>query len=311
MERLPDVAWFMDLGARGRSVWKNCPPHLKSDLSFFLEHGYLVLKNSVPKTVVENARLEFAAHKTKYANDYAKHADPNGYQRRLVNLHMALDSFKSLFTQNQRALEIQDYLFQRPSVCFTNLTFESGSEQDMHRDSPYFRTTPEYYYLGVWVALEEIDEKNGALMVYDGGHLLHEPDRAEIYSRYYRPGDDFNDHDPRLWNEYQALVTSQCEDRGLEKVIVPMSPGDTLIWHPHLPHGGSPIIEKHRSRLSAVNHVIPLDTPVSGLSVFYGHTEEPTSVNYMYDEFEGRQFLRHANVEFAHIDPKPAEQFRL
>jgi phytanoyl-CoA hydroxylase len=308
---LPEVAWFMDLGARGKPIWKGCPSDIKPDLSFFLEHGYVVLKGSVPADVISEARKEFYAHREKYIVDYTKHADTNGFQRRVVNLHMALDGFKELFSKNRKALAIQDYLFQKPSVCFTSLTFESGSEQAMHRDSPYFTTRPEYYYLGVWVALEPVDEKNGALMVYDGGHLLHEPDRFEIYSRHYKSGDVFNQYDPRLWDDYQAAVAAQCETHGLERRVVPMEPGDTLIWHPHLPHGGSPILEKHRSRLSMVNHVIPHDTPVSGMDVFYGHRPSPENANYSYIDFGGRKFLHHVNVEFAHADPHPADEYRL
>jgi ectoine hydroxylase-related dioxygenase (phytanoyl-CoA dioxygenase family) len=308
---LPEVAWYMDLGARGKQVWRGCPLHIKEELSFFLEHGYVVLNNSVPPKVIERARTDFYAHKKRYADAYERHEDANGYQRRIVNLHMALDSFKELYTKNRKALDIQDYLFQRPSACYSSLTFESGSEQEIHRDSPYFRTTPEYYYLGVWVSLEAADEKNGALMVYDGGHLLHEPDREAIYARYYKRGDRFNDLDSRLWNDYQAMVAVQCERHGLKKKTIPMSPGDTLIWHPHLPHGGAPIIERHRSRFSVVSHVLPVDVPVSGQAVFYGHAGEPRSINYDYEDFDGRKFLRHRVVQFAHTDPQPVNDFRL
>jgi ectoine hydroxylase-related dioxygenase (phytanoyl-CoA dioxygenase family) len=301
----------MDLGARGKQTWRNCPADIKEEMSFFLDHGYVVLRKSIGANYVLAAKAQFAAHKEKFRHKYIRHQDANGYQRRLVNLHMALDGLKDLFTRNERALRIQDYLFQEQSACFTSLTFESGSEQAMHRDSPYFTTNPEYYYLGVWVALEEVDERNGALVVYDHGHLLHEPDRFALYATVYGPEDRMQPYDGRLWDVYQKAVNRQCEDRGLCKVVVPMSPGDTLIWHPHLPHGGSPIMERHRSRLSMVNHVIPINTSVSGLDVFYGQQQPPTVANYSYLDYDGRKFANHANVEFAHQDPTPANEFRL
>lgn len=308
---LPEIPWYMDLGARGKKIWRDCPADIKEEISFFLDHGYVVLRKSVPEDLVAKATSDFQRHKAKFPDVYQRHADSGGFQRRIVNLHVALDSFKELFSRNERALRVQDYLFQRPSTCYTSLTFESGSEQDMHRDSPYFRTTPEYYYLGVWVALEEIDEKNGGLTVYDGGHLLQEPDREAIYSKYYRRGEVFNDLDARLWDDYQSMVNTQCDERKLQKRVVPMSPGDTLIWHPHLPHGGAEIIERHRSRMSMVTHVVPINVPISGLAVFYGHLEEPKEIRYNYEDFDGRKFFVHNNVEFAHKEAIPAENFRL
>ncbi len=306
---LPDVAWYMDLGARGKSLWRDCPENIQDYLSFFLDHGWVVLPRSVPAEVVAKARADFALHKAKYSEVYERNADAAGYQRRVVNLHMALDSFKDLYTSNTSALAIQDYLFQAESCCFTSLTFESGSEQSIHRDSPYFTTNPEYYYLGVWVALEHIDERNGALQVYDRGHLIQEPDRFQLYRQVYGPDDVPSDYDQALWDVYQSEVIRQCEEFGLTKLTVPMSPGDTLIWHPHLPHGGAPIIETWRSRLSMVNHVIPTDISVSGLDVFYGRRAAPPSVQYNYLHHGGRKFLQHLNVEFQHRDPQPYETF--
>lgn len=306
---VPEIAWYMDLGARGKRVWKDCPEDIKADLSFFLDHGWVVLKNAIPPDLVEKARSDFYAHKAKYRAAYERNADENGFQRRIVNLHMALDSFKDLYSKNARALAMQDYLFNRRSCCFTSLTFESGSEQTIHRDSPYFTTNPEYYYLGVWVALEHVDERNGALEVYDRGHLVQEPDRRDIYSQFYGPDDKIDDFDQRLWDGYQTEVIRQCDEVGLKRLVVPMAPGDTLIWHPHLPHGGSPIIDCHRSRLSMVNHVIPEDVSVSGLKVFFGKAEAPERAQYSYLMHDDRNFLRHANVEFQHRDPHPASEF--
>ena len=178
-------------------------------------------------------------------------------------------------------------------------------------DLPYFTTVPQDHDLGVWVALEEIDERNGALMVYDRGHLLQEPDRFSMYDHINATHGQARPTAAELWGAYQNAVNLECEKHGLERQIVPMSPGDTLIWHPHLPHGGSPIVERQRSRVSLVNHVIPVNIPVFGIEVFYGLLEPSAAPNYSYIDYNGRQFVRHANVEFAHQDPTPAEQFKL
>lgn len=306
---LNEIPPYMDMGAKGKSFWKSCPEHLKEHLAFFLDHGYIVLRKSLPAEYVAQAQQEFATHKAKYAERYAVHADSNGFQRRLVNLHMALPSFRDVFSKNTVALELQDYLFGSKSSCYTSLTFESGSEQDIHRDSPYFTTNPEYYYLGVWTALEYVDERNGALQVYDGGHLLHDPDRGAIVDRFYKEGEDIDQFDANLWDTYQAETAAMCKARNIPLVTVAMEPGDTLIWHPQLPHGGAVIQEPHRTRLSIVNHVTPSHVPVSGMAVFFGRRPAPSFGDYPYIEHDGRMFHLHRFVEFAHRDPVAFEEF--
>lgn len=308
---LPEVPWYMDLGARGKPHWKSCPAHLRDDVSFFLDHGYVVLKNSVSPELVEAAKAQYNEHRDKYGDEYAANADPSGFQRRLSNWHLLLPAFRDLYAQNKRALEIQDFLFNSPSMCYSSLTFESGSEQSTHRDSPYFTTYPEYYYFGVWTALEHVDSRNGALELYDRGHLLHEVDREAIFLRYYAYGDVINPSDSRLWNDYQHETTMRCEEAGLKKIVVPMEPGDTLIWHPHLPHGGSEIIDKERSRFSIVFHTIPFGVPVHGLNVFYQNAEPRKTAGYGTFEHDGRQFLKYDDVSFAHADIRLVESFGL
>jgi phytanoyl-CoA hydroxylase len=308
---LPEIPWYMNLAAKSSSLFKDCPADIKDDISFFLDHGYVLLKNSTPMEVIKKARFAFMRHKEKYKEVYSRHEDANGFQRRIVNLHMAIEEFMSIWAQNDKALKLQDYLFQRESTCYTTLTFESGSEQDIHRDSPYFSTVPEYYYLGVWIALERVDGSNGALEVIDGGHLVQEEDRFSIFQKYYKQGDQVDEMDNRLWSDYQKAVLNSCTSRGLVKHIVPMEPGDTLIWHPHLPHGGASINSPGKSRLSIVNHVVPRGTPVYGLDVFFKNKIPTVSPELRYVDHFGRKFLIHQNVEFQHRDPQPATTFRI
>jgi phytanoyl-CoA hydroxylase len=308
---LPETPFYMDLSARGKLRWKDCPIHLKSYISKFLDAGYVVLPNSVDIQVINSARKAFFEHVEKYATIYGPHRNQYGYFERLVNLHMALDQFKDIFTKNPLALEIQDWLFGQESACFTSLTFQSGSEQPIHRDSPYFTTYPEYYYLGVWVALESVNDQNGALSVIEGGHLVHEPDRFELIAQIY-PGDaPIDPMDPKLWEVYQTRVAEMCQLRGMVAKTVSMEPGDTLIWHPHLPHGGSPIRDKTKSRFSMVNHVVPMNVPVGGMEHFYGRKAPLRSANYSYIKYDERNFLHHEHVEFAHTNPVPYRNFRL
>jgi len=47
-----------------------------------------------------------------------------------------------------------------------------GTHQPFHADSVHFRSVPERFMCGVWVALEEIDDDNGPLEHFAGPHRL-------------------------------------------------------------------------------------------------------------------------------------------
>ena len=306
-DKLDAVPFYMDLGARAKARYRFCPAHLKGDVDFFLDNGYVVLKNGLPKELVERANSDYQEHKKRYHNIYAPHGDEFGYQCRITNLHMAIPSLRELFIKNQHALELQDFLFGRPSSVYSSLTFEKGTEQSLHRDSPYFTTNPEYYYLGVWTALEAVDHNNGQLMVVPRGHLLHEVDRFEIFEQFYNFGDSINHSDSRLWNGYQLATTQNVDRNGLQVLGVPMDAGDVLIWHPHLPHGGSEILDKTRTRMSIVMHVVPEAVPIHGMDVFFGNRPPLEKAQYPVIFHDGRAFMRHNEIEFAHVDPVPVE----
>ena len=307
---LPEIPWYMDLGARAKTRWKECPTDLKGAVSDFIEQGYVVLRHAVADETVAAAKRAFFAHKQKFAHLYEQFQDRNGLARRVTNLHMALDAIKDVYVANERALRVQDYLFGAPSMCYSGLLFEAGSEQPLHRDSPYFCTVPEYYYLGVWVALEPVDAGNGALEVVEGGHLLQEPDRFEIVGRFYEPDEAIAPFDMRLWDAYQEEVRRGCEASRRLRKIVAMEPGDTVIWHPHLPHGGSPIQDQRRSRLSVVNHVMPKGARIGGMDLFFRRGEAATDMDHCVD-YRGRAFVKHANVGFLHAAEFPADELSL
>lgn len=97
---------------------------------------------------------------------------------------------------------------------FQTLNFRRGTEQDLHRDSGFFDTVPSGLMAGVWVAFEDMEIGNGPLRFYPGSHR---------------------------------------SDGGVPELGI-MRKGQAIVWHAHLLHGGSPIIEAGRTRHSQVTH---------------------------------------------------------
>ena len=160
------------------------------------------------------------------------------------------------FSQNVEQLALNatilDYLtkiFGRTPIPFQTLNFNKGSEQATHSDTIHFNTYPYGFMCGVWVALENIDEKNGPLHYYPGSHKLpvfgmdqfgvHGSDSKDTYE---------------LYNTYETGVETLINELGLKKEIVNMKKGQCFVWSSNLLHGGEPIIDTTRTRHSQVTH---------------------------------------------------------
>ena len=86
--------------------------------------------------------------------------------------------------------------------------------------------------------------------------------------------------------------------------------GDTILWHPQLPHGGAPIRDLKRSRLSLVMHTTPRGVPVYHQDAFFNPARPfPTTAPWTYKPFQGRLYASHGAVSFGHVVDYPLETF--
>jgi ectoine hydroxylase-related dioxygenase (phytanoyl-CoA dioxygenase family) len=229
-----------------------------------------------------------------------------------VNLHLVFKPMLKLFTDNPTSLGVQDAFFGKPTSIYTSLFFERGTGQPIHRDTPVFSTKPEYQYLGVWVALEEANDQNGRLMVIRGGHLVPELDREKMALERFKTLDEVPKQDVDLWNIYQGKVLEDCLAKGLKVEEIQANPGDVIIWHPQLPHGGSKIKDMSRSRESFVMHTTPVGVPVYHQDVFFNPKKiVPETAPWVYMDQGNRKYAAHEWVDFAHKDPHRPNEFIL
>lgn len=236
--------------------------------------GFTVIKGAFSKAEANQliqGYEEWCAGRAEMVQSFKK---SSGFNSRLVNFHTVSKSAFSLF-ENETLLAVTDAFFNAETVVYTSLFFHEGTEQDIHRDAPYFCTFPEQCYLGVWFALEDANERNGALRVVPGGHKLSTDEywmRNQIFKRHFSKSTTSTDigfvHS-ELWNDYQSWVYEDSISRGLTVETVAANQGDIIIWHPMLPHGGSKIPTKGSSRYSMVMHVTPADVQVHGSYLFF------------------------------------------
>jgi ectoine hydroxylase-related dioxygenase (phytanoyl-CoA dioxygenase family) len=278
-----------------------CTDTERQQLKNFLDDGYLVVPpddNFIKK--IEQARDYYFEFKKKNQSITTSIQDEQGCLRRVVNLHCKGSPFAELFTSNP-SLSFLDCLFQEATL-YTSLVFEKGSLQDIHRDTPYFWTNPSYSYVGVWVALEDTDADNGPLRVVKGAHKLPELDRRAIASKYYPDGAEINPYSDELWLEYQGQLQEQYRGIGLEEKELHVPKGSTIIWHPQLPHGGTPIVDENRTRLSIAMHVTPPDLAVYHQDIFFGdgNADVPSREVRNYKYIDGRRYIGHETISLGH-----------
>jgi len=128
------------------------------------EYGYVVIPKSVSDKTADEALAAIREYRDSHLNIWYQNAHDDGYVRRVSCLHNCSEAVRRLFTRNAAA-EMADEFFGEATTVYTSLYFEAGSQQAIHRDTPYFHTNPANKFLGVWVALEDADETNGALKV--------------------------------------------------------------------------------------------------------------------------------------------------
>ena len=161
-------------------------------------------------------------------------------------------------------------LYARRAFPFQTLNFCVGTQQHTHADSIHFSAVPEKFMCGVWVAFEDIDMENGPLHYYPGSHKRPYAGISEVEAQA----------DGDVVRFFAGEVASYEKDYGIIKK------GQAVIWAANVLHGGDPIIDGSRTRLSQVTHYFFDDclyiTPLNK------HERPRNYVRYPYDFSTGK-----------------------
>lgn len=262
----------------------------------FMKDGFAVIRGAVDRATIDDINARIGRFKQRNPKATARNRDEHGRLYRVVNLHVAVDAITRLLTESA-AIALCDRFFGEPTSLYTSLYYERGSEQALHRDTPLFATTPGERYLGVWTALDEVADDNGPLKVVRGSHLLPPVDVAALRARLGDgPVAPMSDDG---WRLYQEAVAAQCTAAGLQAEPVHVSPGDVIVWHPQLFHGGAPH-PAPRTRRSVVMHVTPRGTPIGHMDVFYQPERAAPGPGWSYYRRGDRHVARFKHVDFGH-----------
>jgi hypothetical protein len=231
----------------------------KTALENFVREGYMVLAAPVEESLLTkiNEELEDAMRRKIQGYEY-------GSSQRIPNLHLTYAGIRALWIHPTIMRYLQLIFDSEPRPCQT-LTYMFGSQQDPHQDTVHLTPFPAGYMCGVWVALEDVRENCGELVVYPGSHRM---------PRVYMSDTDCPKVTGTDWSEFGSKVVPRWQQLlhqgGFEKLTYRPKRGTVLIWHENLMHGGSIRLDTSLSRRSIVSHNF-----ASGAIAFYDSTGTP------------------------------------
>lgn len=209
----------------------------------YAKHGYVIIDPKIPSEILEGAAKDLEGRfKPTYEPYYAD-------ETRLQEGWFFSENIKKIAIA-PRVLEILQFLYQRRPIPFQTLNFRVGSQQRTHSDTIHFDSIPQRFMCGVWLALEDIDARNGPLHYYSDSHKLpvfNMLDVKVIASNQKHPYDNY-------FTVYENFVEALMKAEEMERSELHVERGQALIWSANLFHGGTPIRDHGRTRFSQVTH---------------------------------------------------------
>jgi len=214
------------------------------DLEFFRQQGYLAIEQ------VFTAEQIAAAQQGIQDLIAGKKPDFRGIQReaavsidsvrpvRKLMSFVAYDERLKTMAQHPELLSLIRRLIDDEPDLFQDMALlkgPGGREKPWHQDSAYFDIAIDTPVIGLWIALDEANEKNGCLHILPGTH-------REGPSEHFKVRD---------WQICDSAVQTQ------RSAIVPLPPGGCLIWHGML-HHGSPTNRSDQPRNALQFHYKPI-----------------------------------------------------
>lgn len=212
-------------------------PDERALMEEFRERGYVLLDDPV----VDDATIERALEDLEGRYDDVA----TGYD--VPNRKQDAWHFSEAVAEIARTplvLALLERLYGRRPIPFQTLNFKVGTRQHAHSDTVHFHSIPQRFMAGVWVALEDIHPDSGPLVVYPGSHRLP----------VYDPFDLGIEASWSSYHEYEEAIEAIVVAMDLRPHRVVPRRGQAVVWAANLIHGGSPVVDPNRTRLSQVTH---------------------------------------------------------
>ena len=164
---------------------------------------------------------------------------------RMLDIHSLSEAARKAIL-HPTIVEFFAAIFERTPVAMQSLLFEYGSEQEPHQDFAFVPAQILSHLGATWIALEDIGPDQGPLSYFPGSHLI---DKFDFGNGHYLVKDN-----PARYAEWITHLRTEMDRLGCKEKHFYAQKGDVLFWHAALVHGGSPISNAAKTRLSLVGH---------------------------------------------------------
>lgn len=241
-EHLPTTERKVDyVRLKETNFYKNLSEENQHSAENFDDLGYLILRNYLTEETTDKINDEIHNLMTDGTIKFR-------YGGKLMFAIHHSEIIRNI-GDNKDLLDFLSILIDGQAKLFQSINFINGSQQKTHSDSIHMTTYPLGGLLGVWIALEDVDENNGALHYIPGSHKLP----YFLNSEYDNEGNAFR-IGKKSYKAYEEFLEGKVQELGLKKEIFRAKKGDLLIWHANILHGGEPHLDKSRTRKSLVYH---------------------------------------------------------
>ena len=224
--------------------------------AYFNEYGYVVIPNLIDQNKIDNLLGKYKKFKKNNCFFYSQsHHNWNRTKECLDkygNLTFSIENFTDLlysfgFSKAGREILQSDEILYWLKVLGNydnfnmhgNMFFDRSTATADHLDTWYIDTNPRGSLIAIWIALEEIDGKGGAFVVYPRTHL------KENSSEWLHLN-----HEEYLFWAKKLAETKQKKELFIKK-------GDAVFWHPSLLHGSTDFVSPKKTRKSITAHYFP------------------------------------------------------
>lgn len=244
------IPWFESIFAeRILKNKKNVSKDYNKKAKFFIDNGYLIIKNVVNEITISSLVNDF--NKIINSNEYKKNPKYFHYNSspRVIEGWKQSKFIKKLCFQKE-VISFLNFIYGQKPVPVSTINFLKGTEQPLHSDYIHFGSSPELYLAGAWYALEKVDKTNGPLIICPKSHKLNYIDFTDLNLKIPRSTNELKAN----YTIYENYLEELIKEKKFKKKKIFLNKGDVLIWAANLLHGGSKIKKKNKTRFSQVIH---------------------------------------------------------
>ena len=268
----------------------NADDSLKAVARDLMTSGLSVIRSAHSTALCQRVIDDYERYVEENRSYVRENLDELGREKRLVNFHLWSEAAAEVGTA-PRIMNALDFLFGQAAAVYTSLTFKYGTQQPVHRDTPHFATWPANMFVGVWTALERVDPSAGPLFYHPGAQRFA-VDRSSFFEEAVRrlPNGTLGEQLYLALDLYNGEIIRRAPEVSTPQSLE-LEAGDSVIWHPQLPHGGSPATDPMRTRWSIVFHCAPVSVQVHQHDRFFTHRQRTSAPpdRYKYTTAHGRK----------------------